>query len=186
MHLSKYWISTEEESSKMIPILYAWNFMSAGVSFHCWNIQRSNYHTWKERSYRRFKRFYKLWYYWVKGHQDDNTPTEELSIVAQLNVEVDILTGEFQKYHGEFRPLIKILPSCLAMLSIRRISITSNYNKQFVKAYVKPRYIRYLQEKYNWSDSVVQLIVWECLTLSLQRINRDVVAYDHISFQWFE
>ena len=36
-------------------------------------------------------------YHWVKGHQDDNTPTEELSIVAQLNVEADRLAGEFQK-----------------------------------------------------------------------------------------
>ena len=34
-------------------------------------------------------------YHWVKGHQDDNTPTEELSIVAQLNVEADSLAGEF-------------------------------------------------------------------------------------------
>ena len=33
MHLLKYWRSSEEESSKMIRILYAWNVMSAGVSF---------------------------------------------------------------------------------------------------------------------------------------------------------
>ena len=41
-------------------------------------------------------------YHWVKGHQDDNTPTKELSIVAQLNVEADRLAGEFQKHHGNF------------------------------------------------------------------------------------
>ena len=33
MHLLKHWRSSEEESSKMICILYAWNVMSAGVSF---------------------------------------------------------------------------------------------------------------------------------------------------------
>ena len=33
MHLLKHWRSTEEESSKMICILFAWNVMSAGVSF---------------------------------------------------------------------------------------------------------------------------------------------------------
>ena len=36
-------------------------------------------------------------YHWVKGHQDDNMPTKELSIVVQLNVETDRLAGEFQK-----------------------------------------------------------------------------------------
>ena len=49
----------------------------------------------------------KLSYHWVKCHQDDNnTPTEELSIVAQLNVERDRLAGEFQRDHGKFRPLV--------------------------------------------------------------------------------
>ena len=33
MHLLKYWRSSEEESSKIICILYAWNIISAGVSF---------------------------------------------------------------------------------------------------------------------------------------------------------
>ena len=33
MHLLKYWRSSEEECSKMICILYAWNVMSADVSF---------------------------------------------------------------------------------------------------------------------------------------------------------
>ena len=37
----------------------------------------------------------KLSYHWVKGHQDDNTLTKELSIMAQLNVEADRLEGEF-------------------------------------------------------------------------------------------
>ena len=114
-------------------------------------------------------------YHWVKGHQDDNTSTEELSIVAQLNVEADRLAGEFQKDHGKFRPLVTLLPSCLAMLSIRGTSITSNYNKQLIKAYIKPWYIGYIQEKYSWSDSGIQIIAWKCLTLALQQINRDVV-----------
>ena len=91
-------------------------------------------------------------------------PTKELSIAAQLNVEADRLAGDFQQDHGKFRPIVTLLLSCPAMLSIRGISITSNYNKQLTKAYVEPRYIDigYLQEKYNWSDSVVQIIVSLC------------------------
>ena len=114
-------------------------------------------------------------YHWVKVHQDDNTPTNELSIVAQLNVEADRLAGDLQRDHGKFRPLITLLPSCPAMLSIRGISITSNYNKHLIKAYVEPQYIGYLQVKYNWSDSVIQIIAWKCLTLAMKWINREVV-----------
>ena len=73
-------------------------------------------------------------YHWVKGHQDDNAPTNELSIVAQLNVEADRLAGDFQQDYGKFRSLLTLLPSCSAMLSIRGISITNNYNRQLIKA----------------------------------------------------
>ena len=40
-------------------------------------------------------------YHWVKGHQYDNTPTQGLSIVAQLNVEANRLAGDFQRDHGK-------------------------------------------------------------------------------------
>ena len=43
-----------------------------------------------------------------------------------------------------------------------------------IKAYIEPRYIGHLQDKYNWSDSVVQIIAWKSLSLALRRINRDV------------
>ena len=66
--------------------------------------------------------------------------------MVQVNVEADRLAGEFQKYHGKFRPLVTILPSCPAMSLMRRIIITSFHNKELVKAYVKPCYIGYLQE----------------------------------------
>ena len=85
------------------------------------------------------------------------------------------MAGEYQKHHDEFQLLVSILPSCQAMLLIRGISVTSNCTKQLLKAYIEPCYIGYLQEKYNWSDIVVQIIAWKFLTLLLQHINRDVV-----------
>lgn len=41
-------------------------------------------------------------YHWVKGHQDDHTPVEELPIAAQLNVESDKLAGIYQEEHRKF------------------------------------------------------------------------------------
>ena len=52
----------------------------------------------------------------MKGHQDNNIPTKELSIMVHLNVEAGRLAGEFQKHHSEFWPLVTILPGCPAML----------------------------------------------------------------------
>lgn len=113
---------------------------------------------------------------WVKGHQDKKKKKEELSLEAQLNIEADALAGEFQESYGKFRPLVHMLPSCTAMLSIRGISITSNYKKQLVRAYVEPEYIQYLQYRFEWSDSTIQTIAWKCLSLAIQRIRRDVLV----------
>jgi hypothetical protein len=39
--------------------------------------------------------------------------------------------------------MIHTLPSCPAMISIGGISVTSNYRKQLIRAYVEPGYIEY-------------------------------------------
>ncbi|OEU11291.1 hypothetical protein FRACYDRAFT_246405 [Fragilariopsis cylindrus CCMP1102] len=114
-------------------------------------------------------------YKWVKGHQDSAKAYDDLSLEAQLNVDADALAGEYQEGKRQFHPMVNILPSCPAMLSIRGISVTSNYKKQLIRAYVEPEYIAYLQYKFGWSDSIINTIAWKCLQLAIQRINRDVV-----------
>jgi prenyltransferase beta subunit len=84
-------------------------------------------------------------YKWVRGHQDKNAAYNNLGLKAQLNVDADKYAGDFQLAKGKFRPLVPLLPSCDAMLSIRGISATSNYRKQLIRAYVEPEYIQYLQ-----------------------------------------
>jgi NAD-dependent dihydropyrimidine dehydrogenase PreA subunit len=117
----------------------------------------------------------KATFYWVKGHQDNNKTYEELPLEAQLNIDADQLAGEFQDEYGTFRPLVHVLPSCPAMLAIRGISITSNYRKQLIRAYVEPQYIQHLQYKFQWSDETIETISWKCLALAIQRIRRNVL-----------
>jgi hypothetical protein len=69
---------------------------------------------------------------WVKGYQDKKIKKEDLALEVQLNIEADELAGSFQQIDGEFRPLVHLLPSCSAMLSIRGISIISNCKKQLI------------------------------------------------------
>ena len=72
--------------------------------------------------------------------------------------------------------MIHTLPSCSAMLSsIGQISMTSNYGKQLIRAYIEPDYIEYLQYKFGWSNEMITGIAWKCLKLAIQRINRDVL-----------
>jgi hypothetical protein len=102
-------------------------------------------------------------YKWVRGHQDKNTAYDDLELEAQLNVGADKYAGDFQPAKGKFRPLVSLLPSCDARLLIRGISVTSNYRKQLIRAYVEPEYIQYIystgrglggccliSEIYNW------------------------------------
>jgi hypothetical protein len=61
------------------------------------------------------------------------------------------------------------------MLSIRGISVPSNYRKQLIRAYVEPEYIQYLQYRFEWPNETIEIISWKCLSLAIQRINRDVL-----------
>jgi hypothetical protein len=117
----------------------------------------------------------KATFYWVKGHQDNNKAFDELPLEAQLNIDADELAGKFQDEYGKFRPLIDVLPSCPAMLAIRGISITSNYRKQLIRAYVEPQYIQHLQYKFQWSDKTIKAIAWKYLALAIKRIRRNML-----------
>jgi hypothetical protein len=111
-----------------------------------------------------------------KGHQDSKTRYEDFPLEAHLNVDADKLAGEYQEEQGGFHPMINTLPSCPAMLSIGGISVTSNYRKQLIRAFVDPEYIEYLQYKFGWSNETITGIAWKCLKLlAIQRINQDVL-----------
>jgi hypothetical protein len=109
---------------------------------------------------------------WVKRHQDNNKTKAELPLEAQLNIETD---GEFQTSEGMFRPIVHLLPSCPAMLAIRGISVTSNYRKQLIRAYIEPEYIQYLQYRFEWTNDTIGMISWKSLSLAIQRIQRNVL-----------
>jgi hypothetical protein len=99
----------------------------------------------------------------------------DLPLEAQLNVDTDKFAGDFQIAKGKFRPLIFLLPSCDTMLSIRGISITSNYRKQLIRAYIELKYIQYVQCRFSWPNDIIEVIAWKCLSLAIQRIDRDVL-----------
>jgi hypothetical protein len=111
----------------------------------------------------------------VRGHQDKHTAYDDLSLQAQLNVDADWYAGKYQDESGKFLPQCTLLPACPVMLSIRDITVTSDYKNQLIRAYTEPRYIEYLQNKFGWSDTIINTIAWISLSLAVRRINRSVI-----------
>ena len=108
----------------------------------------------------------------VKGHQDATNAIQNLPLLAQLNIEADKLAGLYYKKAPLSTPLAPVLPSCPAMLIINGTSITSDYKNQLLRAYVEPKYMEHLQNKFHWSTPTIRLIAWDALANSLRRIYR--------------
>ena len=108
------------------------------------------------------------------GHQDSRS-RGKMSAEAILNAEARRLAGEYQDELGACSPITHIYPSLPAVLEINGMTITSNVRHQLIKAYIEPRYMRYLQQKNKWTNKTVHSIVWKCLNLGLKRIDREVV-----------
>ena len=72
--------------------------------------------------------------------------------------------------------MVSLLPSCPAMVTIRGVSVTSNLFRQLVRSYTEPQYISYMKEKYQWTDFTINNIAWKCLSLAIQRIDRNVLT----------
>lgn len=70
-----------------------------------------------------------------------------------------------------------IRPSSPAMLPIRGVSITSNYQHHIVWAFTEPKYIQSVQEKSSWTNFITSRIAWRSLSLcELYRIGRHVLT----------
>ena len=112
----------------------------------------------------------------VKGHQDDKLEYHELPLKAQLNIDADHLAGLFQRDHGKYLPKVQLIPSCPAVLHIRGVTITSNFRHQLQRAYVEPRYVFHLQNKFGWSNATAEIIAWKSLSIGIRRIRREVLT----------
>ena len=112
---------------------------------------------------------------WVASHQDRERSFDKLSDVEQKNVLADQLAGEYNDVNGAFRPLASILPSCPATLSLRGVSVTSDYKKHLIHAYTEPAYCAYLMKRFKWSEYTLTSIAWKCFRLATMRISRTAV-----------
>jgi hypothetical protein len=100
---------------------------------------------------------------WVKGHQDDDKPYNDLSREARLNVDVDELATHHNTHTRNATPMRRIdhIPCQLISLKINGQRFPSNWdtnlrwtiNGSYLKAYVK--------SKHGWDEATWNLIDFE-------------------------
>ena len=98
-----------------------------------------------------------------------------MSIEAKLIVVVDKLPGDYQDQLGVYSLIMNMYPLSPAVLEINGMTITSNIRHQLIKIFSEPKYIQYLQQKYEWNNKTVHNKAWKCLNLGLKRIDREVI-----------
>jgi hypothetical protein len=96
----------------------------------------------------------------IKGHQDRDTPYEHLPLLAQLNVDADNAAEAFQRNHGCHRPHVLLFPHAGAQLQIADETITYNIKSFIRNAAHGPPLLQYIQQRNDWSDTIMQYIDW--------------------------
>jgi hypothetical protein len=121
---------------------------------------------------RKLSKFAQVTVEWVKGHQDDSVPYEDLPFEAQLNVDCD---------HGAKSHLATIststtcpepLPGSKATLYIGPHMVTTELNEQIQYASQAPKLFEYIADKFSWTDAQVSTVNWRGLGRAKNRLDR--------------
>ena len=105
----------------------------------------------------------------IKGHQDDDKPVSQLSLLARLNIEADQLASTHQRRHPEPAPRARLLRHTGVHLHLPTGTVTSRYDQTLRQAYTAPLSISYLQERFSWTPAVFMTIHWDAHGKALQR-----------------
>ena len=106
---------------------------------------------------------------WIKGHQDDANPRQELSLPAQLNCEADHEASTFEATEDYQWHQVPPLPSTPCQLLIQQRSITGKIKRRAHEAATTTNLMVYLQRKFQWSPTTIKLIDWDTFSAILQK-----------------
>jgi hypothetical protein len=121
---------------------------------------------------RKLSKFSQVLIEWVKGHQDDCMPYEDLPLEAQLNVDCD----RGAKRHMLTTPAPTSrptpLPSSKATLYIGDNMVTTDINEQIQYAAQAPKMFEYIADKFGWTDPQVSTVNWKGFGRAKNRLDR--------------
>ena len=98
---------------------------------------------------------------YVKGHQDNDTPYQRLSIMSQLNVDADKLATRYQEEFGMSRPHVLMSPNAGAYLLLNDGIVTANFDAVIRYAATAPGLREYIKVKNHWNETIMRHINWD-------------------------
>jgi hypothetical protein len=104
----------------------------------------------------------KFIFHHVKSHQDDDTPTDHLTLESRLNVEADRLATEYMQEDQTRRPIVTLFPTAKAQLIMKGASVTRKIPQAIRFAAGSILIQKYLVERNAaWTTNILNDIHWD-------------------------
>ena len=110
----------------------------------------------------------------IKGHQDDTLPYEQLPLMACQNVDADALAGRFQEHHGQDchgqdRHMVLLTTSARVLLHLIDGTVTSSTAATLRHAYCSPPLLEFMRRRNQWSEAITESVNWKAHGSALRR-----------------
>ena len=105
----------------------------------------------------------------VKGHQDDNTAIENLSILARSNCAADVLATTHNRLQGKKCSSVPRIEGNPIQLHINGKTINSKYEQAIRFAALAPAIINQIKRRNDWNDETFHSVDWEAQRIASNR-----------------
>jgi ribonuclease HI len=97
----------------------------------------------------------------IKGHQDKETPIQDLSMTARMNVEADQLAGEYQYESHHVHDQVPMITGTGVQVEGPKGTITSQLENVLRQLGTEEALIKYLLNHEKWTSDVLDRIDWK-------------------------
>jgi hypothetical protein len=105
----------------------------------------------------------------VRGHQDKHTPYEELPLIAQLNVDADVLATQYMISHPQTTTSVPRLTHKLCQLELPNGSINGRYPNTLRIAALRSDIWDHLKARNDWTEETITSIDWRAFEQAYAR-----------------
>ena len=114
---------------------------------------------------------YRVHLRWVKGHQDEDTPVEKLSLLAKLNVEMDELAESVHNSTFPFKTTMdqEVLPAERWALFLDSEKVTTKLRDRVLHRCHSVDLVSYVAKRHSLSEHDIEHIAWSALHAYLRR-----------------
>jgi hypothetical protein len=106
---------------------------------------------------------------YVRGHQDRTVAYDNLSLLAQLNVDADEMATKYQITQGGQRPIAFLTDTASVNLVTPNGSVTSKFGVALRFQATYGPLLQYIEDRQGWTPQVTQTINWKAHSTSLKK-----------------